>query len=181
MNLKVNYIGKHLHAQGPGTRYTIWVQGCSIHCPGCMNTDTWDPAAGEDYDVQDLAENILSMEGIDGITITGGEPLDQYEAVYELCSALFDKMCVFLTTGYKLIEGSHIGKMRIQEIIPVVDILCVGPFEADKICSDGWRGSSNQSVLFLTDRGKSQRNFQIISKEVIIFDDGQVIKTGFHL
>lgn len=181
-NLRVNYIGKRLHAQGPGTRYTIWVQGCSIHCPDCMNTDTWDPSGGKDYDVQELADDILSTNWIDGVTITGGEPLDQLEAVSELCSLIFDKVCVFLTTGYKFSESCiSVGALRICSIMPVLDILCVGPFEAVKVCTDGWRGSSNQAVMFLTDRGKSQKDFQIISKEMIVSADGQVIKTGFHL
>lgn len=180
MNLRVNYIGKRLRAQGPGTRYTIWVQGCSIHCPGCMNTDTWDPSGGKDYDVQELARDILSTEGIDGVTITGGEPIDQLEAVRELCGLIYEKVCVFLTTGYYFFAVSNTGELWVNSIAPVTDILCVGPFEADKICSDGWRGSSNQKVLYLTERGKSQKDYPVISMEVIVSSNGCSIETGFH-
>lgn len=172
--LRVNYIGKQLHAQGPGTRYTIWVQGCSIHCPGCSNVDTWDPAGGTEYDVQELVKDILATEGIDGVTITGGEPLDQFEPVYELCLSLFGKICIFLTTGYyKGPETVHIET--------VTDIICTGPFEQDKICKDEWRGTSNQIVEFLTDCGRAQKSMPSAYKEIIISPDGSVIETGFHV
>ena len=187
--LRVNYIGKQLHAQGPGTRYTIWVQGCSIHCPGCSNVDTWDPAGGTEYDVQELVKDILATEGLDGVTITGGEPLDQFDAVYELCSSLFGKICVFLTTGYPLIYKSAGGLFTIWEkednlrlkILKCLDIVCKGPFILSKICKDGWRGSSNQEVVFLTDRGRAQENMPSAYKEIIISPNGQVLETGFHV
>jgi anaerobic ribonucleoside-triphosphate reductase activating protein len=172
--LRVNYIGKQLHAQGPGTRYTIWVQGCSIHCPGCSNVDTWDPAGGTEHDVQELVKDILATEGLDGVTITGGEPLDQFNAVYELCTNLFEKICVFLTTGY------YRGPETIH-IETVTDIICTGPFEQDKICKNGWRGSSNQKVVFLTDRGRAQKDMPSAYKEIIISPDGSAIETGFHV
>jgi anaerobic ribonucleoside-triphosphate reductase activating protein len=188
--LKVNYIGKQLHAQGPGTRYTIWVQGCSIHCPGCSNIDTWDPAGGTEYDVQELVKDILATEDIDGVTITGGEPLDQFDAVYELCNSLFNKICIFLTTGYFLYDGILTGDRpkysfsevaRWLKILKVLDIICYGGFEQDKICKDGWRGSSNQEVNFLTKLGESQKNMPSAYKEIIISPDGRILETGFHV
>ena len=61
-------------------------------------------------------------------------------------------------------------------------MLCCGPFELDKKCNDGWRGSSNQDVVYLTERGKKQdKLFPFVSKEFVIAPDGQTIKTGFHL
>jgi Pyruvate-formate lyase-activating enzyme len=180
--LRVNYIGKHLHAQGPGTRYTIWVQGCSIHCLGCSNVDTWDPAGGTEYDVQELVKDILTTEGIDGVTITGGEPLDQFDAVYELCTSLFNRICIFLTTGYPVdYTGSSVGIPFDHEIFDLVDIICTGPFVQTKICKDGWRGSSNQKVIFLTDLGRSQKNMPSAYKEVIISPNGDALETGFHI
>jgi anaerobic ribonucleoside-triphosphate reductase activating protein len=174
--IKVNYIGKKLHAQGPGTRYTIWTQGCSIHCPGCSNKDTWDFNKGTEYDIKVLAEDILSTNGIDGVTITGGEPLDQFDAVYELCHCIFKEKSIFLTTGYSTLN------LERAKIITVLDMLCCGPFELDKKCNDGWRGSSNQDVVYLTERGKKQdKLFPFVSKEFVIAPDGQTIKTGFHL
>lgn len=164
-----------LYAQGPGVRYTIWTQGCSIHCPGCSNKDTWDPLKGSWYKPVDIATEILNTEGIDGVTITGGEPLDQFEEVYDLCERVFDKVSIFLTTGYKEIKLEHL------KILNVLDMICIGPFEQDKICRDGWRGSSNQEVRFLTDRGLKQKNLPSVYKEVIISKQGEALETGFHI
>ena len=174
--MRVNYIGKKLHAQGPGIRYTLWTQGCSIHCPGCSNKDTWDFSAGSNYSVKELADDILSTEGINGLTITGGEPLDQFDEVYELCKLVFDKMSIFLTTGYQDIN------LEQMKIISVLDILCKGPFKIDKICKDGWRGSSNQEVCILTKRGKlEQEKYPPVYKEIIVSPKGNAIETGFHI
>jgi anaerobic ribonucleoside-triphosphate reductase activating protein len=173
--LRVNHIGKKLHAQGPGVRYTIWTQGCSIHCPRCSNTDTWEFDTGEFWDVNDLVKDILATEGLDGVTITGGEPMDQFEAVLDLCSKIFGKLCIFMTTGYEHLKVEHI------RIVNVLDMICLGPFQFEKICKDGWRGSSNQQVKFLTDRGKSQMNMPVIYKEFIISPGGSTIETGFHV
>jgi anaerobic ribonucleoside-triphosphate reductase activating protein len=173
--LNVHHIEQKLYAQGPGIRYTIWVQGCSIHCQKCYNTQTWDFNNGVAYDTQDLAEDILNTQGIDGITITGGEPLDQFDATLDLCEKLFGKICIFLTTGYDTLKPEYF------RILEVLDIICLGPFEFLKICKDGWRGSSNQRVKFLTNIGKKQEKMPLILKEFIIKPNGNSIKTGFHI
>jgi anaerobic ribonucleoside-triphosphate reductase activating protein len=193
MNLRVNYILPESQANGPGLRYTIWVQGCGIHCKGCSNTDTWDPHGGKDIDVDELVKDILSRKNLDGVTITGGEPLDQSSAVTELCKKLFGKISVFLTTGY-IINQVHIDILRKYHClahhsnptlrdrlnaIEYLDILCSGPFEADKICSGEWKGSSNQEIRYLTDMGKKQSHMPVIPKEFFIQKDGTTIETGF--
>jgi len=71
--LRINRIIKDSKVNGPGKRYTIWVQGCSIHCNGCSNTDTWNPEQGTEFKIKDLVEDIQQQK-IDGITLTGGEP-----------------------------------------------------------------------------------------------------------
>lgn len=173
MQLKVNHIIPKSEAQGPGIRYTLWVQGCSIRCPGCSNTDTWDFRGGKAINVNNLITEILATEGLDGVTITGGEPLDQYPAVYKLCSILFGKISLFVTTGYAFTELPSLG------ILGCVDILCSGPFEADKICSGEWKGSSNQELRFITDLGKKQSLMPVTLKEFIISKNGTTIETGF--
>ena len=177
MNLRLNYIAPISLANGPGRRYTVWVQGCSIHCPGCHNVDTWDPAKGFDKSVDDLVKDVQAIEDLDGITITGGEPLDQFDLVYEFCSKMFGKMSVFLTTGYTL---EQIYYRRMVKIVRVLDILCSGPFIKTMICDGQWKGSSNQDVTAFTELGESQLNMPVISKEIIIDKSGSVLTTGFH-
>jgi anaerobic ribonucleoside-triphosphate reductase activating protein len=177
MDIKLSYIAPISTANGPGARYTLWVQGCSIHCPGCHNKDTWDPAKGFSTSVDALIKDIQTIDGLDGITITGGEPLDQYEAVYELCSSLFRKKSIFLTTGYTFEQVYYKQKFKIMSVL---DIVCVGPFERDKICNGGWRGSENQDVMSFTELGDQQLLLPEVSKEIIVNKSGSILTTGFH-
>jgi anaerobic ribonucleoside-triphosphate reductase activating protein len=200
MNLQVNYILPKSFANGPGTRFTIWVQGCSIRCPGCSNTDTWDPSKGNSMPTSEIIKQIDAIEGLNGITITGGEPLDQFEAIHELCTGLKEKrpdLSIFLSSGYswgrillKLIkqkEGVNdpaekiirYEKEVVEKFMNLVDILCLGPFEGDKICRGEWKGSSNQTVFFRTDLGKKQSKMPIVLKEVFISSKGDSLETGF--
>jgi anaerobic ribonucleoside-triphosphate reductase activating protein len=186
MNLKVNFILSRSKANGPGMRYTIWVQGCSIHCPGCSNTDTWDPEKGIDWNIDDLLKDIELNRPLDGITITGGEPLDQFGAVSTFLKKLSPRLFLnqinvssfsaFLTTGYTEKQIRDRGQ---SEIFNLVDILCTGPFEKDKICSGEWKGSSNQEILYLTATGQKQSQLPVILKEIHIGSSGQSLETGF--
>ena len=176
-SLRTNYILPKSKANGPGIRFTVWVQGCSIHCPGCNNTDTWDPAGGREILIPDLIAQINKVEApLHGVTITGGEPLDQFEAVYDLCSKLFGKISIFLTTGYDL---KDLTQRKYLKILDVLDIICIGPFDKEAICKNQWRGSSNQDIIYLTELGCEQSCMPIISKEVHIDVEGNSLITGF--
>jgi anaerobic ribonucleoside-triphosphate reductase activating protein len=76
-------------ANGPGNRFVIWSQGCSLGCPGCFNPWTHDPeTAGQWVTVDDLVDDVKTEAdqyrngpALDGVTVTGGEPLEQPDAV----------------------------------------------------------------------------------------------------
>lgn len=176
MNLRIHDILPRSQANGPGTRYTIWVQGCSIHCPGCSNTDTWDPKEGYEKPVHDIVKDIMAESELDGVTITGGEPLDQYEAVLELCKMLFGKISVFLTTGY---TATAVINQKKNPIAEYLDILCTGPFSEKQTCTGEWKGSYNQRVEFLTSLGRRQSRMPVIPEEIYIHPNGDSLKTGF--
>lgn len=173
--LRVNSTMPESRAQGPGLRYTIWTQGCSIHCPGCSNVNMWPFEGGQEFDTKEVIDALVDPN-LDGVTITGGEPLDQFNAVYDLCSHLFLLTSVFLTTGY---TEKQIERKGYQKIFDVLDIICMGPFNESLVCKDEWRGSSNQVIRFLTDLGRKQASMPIISKEIHIGNDGNAIETGF--
>ncbi len=179
MDIRTNYILPQSTGNGPGTRAVVWVQGCSIRCPGCCNLDTWDPATGSLISVDGLISrlNLSSSVQLDGITITGGEPLDQYDAVIELCKKIFPLTSIFLTTGYTFLE---IYKAEKFKILKYIDILCTGPFVESRITRNEWRGSDNQIISFLTSRGIELSKMPVVSKEFIIRKNGaEVLKTGF--
>ena len=170
-----SYIEKSL-VNGPGTRFTIWVQGCSIHCDGCVNRNLWD-FSGPDTSPEKLLTLIDSTKGIDGVSITGGEPLDQYEALLEFLRLVYPKYEVFLTSGYTL---NQIGE-KFPEVLKYVDILIDGPFEKDKMDSSGaWRGSTNQGINLLSERVQKYKDYKSeFSAELIFQKNGQMIATGF--
>ena len=69
---------------GEGIRAIIWTQGCSHHCKGCQNPETWNFNAGFDVDVEDVKLALRELEGHDGITLSGGDPVFQSEACLEI-------------------------------------------------------------------------------------------------
>ncbi|MCA9706513.1 MAG: radical SAM protein [Myxococcales bacterium] len=71
-------------ANGPGERFVVWVQGCPLACPGCWNPDTWSFAPRRVVEVAAMAEEILAVSGIEGVTFTGGEPFMQAHALAAL-------------------------------------------------------------------------------------------------
>src|SRR5438132_12678699 len=69
---------------GPGVRAVLWVQGCPLRCPGCVAPETLPFAGGEVVQVSRLAEEIIALREIDGLTFSGGEPMSQADALIEL-------------------------------------------------------------------------------------------------
>ena len=64
-------------AEGPGTRYALWLQGCSLRCPGCCNPQLFDPRGGEELPLALLAAEISDVrDQIEGVTLLGGEPFE---------------------------------------------------------------------------------------------------------
>jgi len=174
--MRINKILESSQSNGPGKRFTIWVQGCSIHCSDCINPDTWNFNAGEEKTVEEIVEQIRKTE-TDSVTITGGEPLDQYREVLKLLKILFTDYNIFLTTGYPYNKS---------EIFDYVDILVAGPY-VDHLYSDKllWRGSANQQLIYLTERGKQvfeKHKNNIIKAEIFISKKtDNILTTGFSI
>ena len=78
---------RHSSVNGPGVRYVVFFQGCPHKCKGCQNPETHDPVSGEEVYISELTDEIRNTRYIDGITISGGEPLMQPHAVKKLAEA----------------------------------------------------------------------------------------------
>ena len=173
--LYINDIIKESMVNGPGKRSVIWFQGCSIHCKGCANRHMWTFGEGSQMKPQELFD---IMGGVNKISISGGEPLDQYEDLLE-----FLRICrrsnveVLLTTGYKMEQI----KESFSEILEYIDILIDGPFRDDKLDSTpAWRGSTNQGITFLTSRAKKYETYKPkFTTEMVFKEDGSATITGF--
>jgi anaerobic ribonucleoside-triphosphate reductase activating protein len=142
------------YANGPGPRAVIWVQGCSKRCPGCSNPLTHSHRPHVLFAPERLAESILTIPTIEGLTVTGGEPLEQAAAVCRLCQLVRKSgLTVMVFTGWEYESICQSSDRWVRDLLGQIDILVDGPFI--KCLSDKnllWRGSSNQQIRFLTDR-----------------------------
>lgn len=139
---------------GPGTRAVLWVQGCMLRCPGCIAPETLPFKGGIEVRVDVLAEEIIALSNIEGITFSGGEPMAQAAA---LC-ALVDRIRAhsdlsFLSyTGLTIEDIFVTGTSAQREFLKRLDILIDGPYVRERHTDLRWRGSDNQRVHFLTNR-----------------------------
>ena len=162
-------------ANGPGCRLTIWVAGCSHNCPGCHNPESHNYNIGTDLNtmkVWDIVEQELSRPEIEGLTITGGDPLDQSnDSLFDLLQFIikvryqFPDKNIWLYTGYNLDE---IEKGSLKYIIAhLCDTVVDGPYiEALRDTMLYFRGSSNQRIIDITDDIKT--NVQYYSQQSVL-------------
>lgn len=139
---------------GDGVRCSIFFSGCTIHCDGCFNQKAWDFDYGTDF-TKELKNKILKYcenEYVDGISILGGEPLDErnYKEVETLIKEFKEKFgetkTIWLWTGYEI--KSAVKRTELKDIFVNVDYIIEGPFKKDLAdTSLKWRGSSNQNVF----------------------------------
>ena len=180
VEIRINDYLTTTNVEGPGSRFCIWVQGCSIHCNGCANKALWNKNGGTTYDTKEMIDLIVSFKDkIEGITFLGGEPLDQIEAITEISKAVREiGLSVLVFTGYVYEEIKD--KAEIQELINFIDILIDGKYEEDKQdFSRAWVGSSNQKYYFFTDKYDESVITQYKNKiELRISPNNSVVMNG---
>lgn len=149
MKLNVLQIVPGTSVDGPGLRTSVYFAGCSHRCPGCHNPASWDFHGGTEYDVDELADIVISHEF--NVTITGGDPLqtpDVDALVHFLRRIKAAGLNVWAYTGYTHEEAMQIP--RIQPVLELIDTLVDGPFiEALRDPELHFRGSSNQRIIDL--------------------------------
>ena len=133
---------------GPGIRYTVFVQGCSHHCPGCHNPHTHDFAGGRVVDTEEIVAQLRGNPLLDGLTLSGGEPFEQPDACAELArQAHALGLNVWCYTGYKY-EQLLAGDASRQALLSELDVLVDGPFLlAERSLDLLYRGSRNQRII----------------------------------
>ena len=116
-------------AHGPGERFVLWVQGCTLGCAGCFSPHTHDRRGGKSIAVCDLANVILATRGIEGITISGGEPLLQVSPLAVLADIIRrNGLTVMCYTGFTLQELRSRGHADVERFLRGLDILVDGRF-----------------------------------------------------
>lgn len=141
-------------ALGPGLRFALWVQGCPRRCPGCMTPDALPFDSGYLVDTARFAEQIASTSGIEGITVSGGEPFTQAGELSLLVDLIREKLDagVVVYTGHTLDELGRSGDPAIAGFLKRIDTLIDGPYVGELDDGSSLRGSSNQNAVHLTAR-----------------------------
>lgn len=143
MNISVNSIDfRGSFVDGPGIRTLLFLQGCDRSCKGCHNTSTWDKDKGSIYETSELARIIKEGCHNRKLTITGGEPMNQKEALEDLLDDLegFD-ICLYTSHSFEEIPN---------EILSHLSYVKVGAYDEELRCSTiPFIGSSNQKFITL--------------------------------
>lgn len=170
-------------ANGPGPHFTIWCQGCNLKCPGCYNPHTHNPTEGYSVNLSIIIEEIKKhwkAKNIRGVTLTGGEPLNQINVVLKLIKRIksFGNIGIIILTGY---EEEEVNKMCGYSALQMyTDVIIAGRFRADQKLQDGIRGSENKKYLWFSDFYSSNEFNSIPPVEASIKDDGTIIISGIN-
>jgi anaerobic ribonucleoside-triphosphate reductase activating protein len=141
---------ENITSLGPYSRYGIWFHGCDKHCKGCIYREK-STTAFETVEVDALVEAVTACEGIEGVTVSGGEPFLQPEGLLCLLKRLREHgLGVIVYTGRRLEEIS--ADERLRECLEYVDLLIDGEYVEELDFNNSLVGSENQTVHFLTDR-----------------------------
>ena len=166
---------------GPGKRSVVWVQGCSLHCPGCMVPETWDCEGGRSIYVADLAKEIISNDDVEGITVSGGEPFQQASAVSRLLEMVKNSgRNTWVYTGYTIAELLAKKDQTFERLLSFTDVLVDGRYDQEAAGAHLFRGSANQRIVSLTDAipddGWENENYSRIKVSLNV--DGDLLIVG---
>lgn len=153
---------------GPYTRFGLWVQGCARNCPGCVSPEAQTFDGGYAKSVRELAEEILCIPDIEGITISGGEPFLQEAALCRLLAYVKERrdFGVILYTGYTFAEISSYALTRLCD--SVID----GAYIRELDDGMSLRGSSNQRLVFVTDRYQDSLHIGEFGRKMELLETG---------
>lgn len=194
MKIRYAHYSFNVDNLGPGFRHVLWVQGCCFRCEGCI-APNYQKSGGIEIEVQELAAKFLeetnkrrsavSEKTIEGITISGGEPFLQAEALAEFIKILKKSRPwgIIVYTGFTMEELKEKEKNdpSIKRLLDELDLLIDGRYVADLDKGDSLRGSSNQRIWNFTDRYKKQLETVYGKKErhiTIRFEDDKMVLIG---
>ena len=182
-HLRIHNTKDCVRTLGPGTRFVVWLQGCNRRCKGCMSPESRPIDGGTLISVEYLVNEICSVNDIEGVTISGGEPFLQTEALHELLAGLRKKsnLGVIIYTGFTLDELHGLNNPLIENIISSLsDIIIDGEYIEDLNDGTSLKGSANQVVHYITDRYLPfQDIYEGTSRNVEVFvEDGEAFLVG---
>lgn len=145
----MNYSGLNTcdSTNGDGLRVSLFVSGCSLHCKGCFNKDAWNKDYGKEFDSKTLETLLEALRSpwVDGLSILGGDPLEDYNAPTVAFIAALVKEC-YPTKTIWLWTGRKFENIKDMPLMKYVDVVITEPFIERKKCHGKYYGSSNQCV-----------------------------------
>lgn len=177
--VNIHAIERRSRANGPGSRFVLWFQGCSLGCPGCFNPGTHAPTSQDRRTVDVLVDEILAQgQAIEGISLSGGEPFEQPEAALALVSAVRarSELSILIFSGYTIEEIRAMPQG--PAILAYIDVLVDGRYEARQRLGRGLRGSANQRIHLLSERYGVADVEATPEAEIRIDAQGRVVLTG---
>jgi anaerobic ribonucleoside-triphosphate reductase activating protein len=181
VNVRVHAIEPRSRANGPGARFVVWFQGCTLGCAGCFNPATHDPgpALVGELSIAELTRQLrLARDaGSEGLSLSGGEPLQQplaARALLEAARAL--EMSTLAFSGYSIDEIRALDAG--PAVLALLDVLIDGRYVASERLASGLRGSANQRVHLLTDRYTLAEVEATPVAEIRITTTGELVLTG---
>ena len=177
--LELHALWPRSRANGPGVRFVVWFQGCTLGCPGCFNPETHATTPRLRLDEEVLAQRLAAERGaLEGLTLSGGEPLQQPEGLLRLLRLVREStdLSVILFSGYSIaeIERQALG----PAIVALADVVIAGRYVASRRVARGVRGSANKQVRFVTSRYRTADLARTPEAEIRLDPDGTVHATG---
>jgi anaerobic ribonucleoside-triphosphate reductase activating protein len=166
-------------AEGPGLRFTIWLQGCPHHCIGCYAKDMWPFEGGTQMSIDEIFGRIKSVSNeIEGVTFLGGEPLAQAAELSKLLKKIKNiGLSVTIFTGYVYEYIERYGSKDQKEVLKMTDLLIDGPYDEKKRnFTRPLVGSDNQRFLFLTERYSMKDIEKLVNRIEVRIDPLGVIR-----
>ena len=168
-------------SNGPGLRAVIWTQGCSLNCPGCFNPQTHPGQSGETVPVDELAAWVVAQSPpIEGLTVSGGEPFQQAQALAELLGHVRrgSNLSTLVFTGYTQKELANFPGAA--DALANIDVLIAGRYIHSQRLAVGLSGSTNKIFHFLTSRYTIADLEPTPEAEIWIQPDGSVRFSGIN-
>jgi anaerobic ribonucleoside-triphosphate reductase activating protein len=179
-SLRIHHTEPLSRANGPGARAVIWVQGCTLGCPGCFNPET-HARGGQTKTVAELVRWVQTLRGkIEGLSISGGEPLQQLNGLLPFLEQVRQEtdLSVVLFSGYSWGEIQQMPQA--PQLLAQIDVLLAGRYDASQRVAHGLLGSSNKTVHFLSSRYTPADLETVPEAEVILTDHGEIIFSGIN-
>jgi anaerobic ribonucleoside-triphosphate reductase activating protein len=159
MDIRIYSLAYPVTALGPGQRVVLWVAGCSRGCAECISPEMQPLEAGRAVSVERLVEHVLRVyPALDGITISGGEPFDQAQALAAFLHVLRAQRPAWTTLVYSGYRIEEIRGDAVQSaLLGAIDVLIDGPYRHDIPRVHPLTGSGNQRVHCVTPAGEAMR------------------------